>query len=77
MNAVTATATEPPNDRLIGGWLIDVRQLAQILGCSVRHVHRLNDRGDVPAPVRLGALLRWRRATIESWIADGCKPCRR
>jgi predicted DNA-binding transcriptional regulator AlpA len=29
-----------------------------------------------PAPVRLGALVRWPRQAIEDWIASGCKPVR-
>lgn len=52
--------------------LLGVEELARLLKCSVRHVRRLCDRGMMPAPVRLGALLRWSRATIEDWIAAGC-----
>jgi predicted DNA-binding transcriptional regulator AlpA len=31
----------------------------------------------MPAPVKLGALIRWRRTDIDAWVADGCKPIRR
>ncbi len=42
------------------------------LGCSTRHVYRLADSGRMPRPVKLGSLVRWPRAVIEQWIADGC-----
>jgi excisionase family DNA binding protein len=57
--------------------LIDVRAVAALLGCSTRHIYRLTDAGRMPTPVRLGALIRWRRAEIEEWIATGCPSTRR
>ncbi len=56
--------------------LLDVRAVAAMLGCSQRHVYRLSDSGRMPPPVKLGALVRWDRATVESWIDGGCKPIR-
>jgi excisionase family DNA binding protein len=56
--------------------LLDVRAVAAILGCSARHVRRLADGGEMPQPVRLGALVRWRRQDLNAWIASGCKPVR-
>jgi excisionase family DNA binding protein len=60
----------------ISGALVDVRAVAKLLGCSARHVYRLSDGGRMPAPVRLGALVRWRRQELDAWIAGGCKPVR-
>jgi len=57
--------------------LLDVRQVAEMLGCSSRHIYRLSDAGRMPAPVRLGALVRWSRSAVEAWIADGCPSCRK
>lgn len=56
--------------------LIDVRAVAALLGCSPRHVYRISDAGKMPAPVRVGALVRWSRSTIDSWIAGGCHAVR-
>ena len=56
--------------------LVDVQAVALILNCSSRHVYRLTDAGRMPAPVRLGSLVRWRRADVEAWIAGGCKTVR-
>ncbi len=52
--------------------LLDVQAVAEMLGCSQRHVYRLSNAGQMPAPVKLGALVRWSRTAIESWIAQGC-----
>lgn len=52
--------------------LLDVRAVAVLLGCSPRHVYRLADAGRMPPPVRLGALVRWRRQDLDQWLAAGC-----
>ena len=56
--------------------LLDVGQVAVLLRCSQRHIYRLSDAGRMPAPVRLGALVRWSRSAVENWIAGGCKSVR-
>ena len=57
--------------------LLDVQAVAEMLDCSARHVYRLSDAGKMPAPLRLGSLVRWSRQSIETWICDGCPPCRK
>ena len=52
--------------------LISVVELAELLGVSVRTVWRKESTGDIPPPVRIGALVRWRRSEIMQWIDDGC-----
>jgi len=55
--------------------LLGVRAVAAMLGgCSTRHVFRLADAGRMPKPVKLGSLVRWRRAELEAWIGAGCPP---
>jgi excisionase family DNA binding protein len=54
--------------------LLDVKQLAELLGCSPRHVIRLAQTGVLPKPIALGRLRRWRRSEIETALANGCKP---
>jgi excisionase family DNA binding protein len=56
--------------------LLTVQAVAEMLDCSTRHVYRLSDAGKMPAPLKLGALVRWPQATIEQWIANGCKSVR-
>lgn len=57
--------------------MLGVGAVAKILGCSTRHVYRLADRGAMPTPIKLGALVRWSRAEIEDWIQSGCPSCRK
>lgn len=54
--------------------LLDVKTVALMCGCSPRHVYRLSDSGKMPRPVKLGALVRWSKTAIESWIGEGCPP---
>ena len=57
--------------------LLDVRELAQLLGCSQRHVYRLVDSGRMPRPVKLGGLNRRPIKTIEDWITADCPAVRK
>ena len=56
--------------------LLDVGEVAAMLRCSRRHVYRLADAGQMPRPVKLGSLVRWSRARLEEWLADGCPAVR-
>ncbi len=56
-----------------GRAMLSVDDVAKFyLSCSIRHVYRLADSGRMPRPIKLGSLVRWPRAVIEQWIADGC-----
>ena len=57
--------------------LLDVKAVATLLHCSPRHVYRLSDAGRMPRPVKLGALVRWRRSELQVWIDSGCEPVER
>ncbi|GJM43343.1 MAG: hypothetical protein DHS20C21_01850 [Gemmatimonadota bacterium] len=52
--------------------LIDREELAALLTCSTRTVARLSSDSLLPAPIRLGGMVRWRRSQILDWIEDGC-----
>ena len=70
-----------PNAGLSTG-MIDVDAVAELLGCSPRHVRRMADSGAMPRPVHLGRLVRFRLRTgnpmtgVLDWIAAGCPSCR-
>ena len=68
------TATTTPDAPIAA--LLDVRAVAARLACSPRHVYRLADAGLMPAPRRLGALVRWSVDDLDRWLADGCPRCR-
>lgn len=52
--------------------LIGPGEVAELLGCSTRHVYRLVDMGKLPRPRKLGALVRWPLVEIRKWVEDGC-----
>ncbi len=68
------SATVTPADA--SAKLLDVQQVADLLQCSPRHVYRLSDAGRMPAPVKLGSLVRWNRTSIEAWVDQGCPSVR-
>lgn len=75
--------TNAPGERITGrdsapveSALLDVDQVAALCRCSARTVYRLADSGRMPRPLKLGALVRWRREEVLNWIAGGCRPVR-
>jgi len=56
--------------------LLTVKAVARLLACCPRHVSRLSEAGLMPQPVRLGALVRWQRDVVMTWINQGCPSCR-
>lgn len=52
--------------------LINVNQVAELLGCSWRTVLRLADQGKMPPGVKIGAMRRWDVDQLEAWLAAGC-----
>ena len=74
MKGPVMTAVLSPADA--SAKLLDVRAVAEMLGCSARHVYRLSDAGKMPGPLRLGSLVRWSKTAIETWIDQGCPPAR-
>ena len=56
--------------------LIDMDQVATLLGVSARTVRRMADSGAMPRPRRLNTLIRWSRLEIEAWVKAGCPSCR-
>ena len=52
--------------------LLNVSQVAQIVGCSVRTIYAMIHRRHIPHPLKLSAMTRWRTGTIRRWIQAGC-----
>ena len=57
--------------------LFDVRDVGVLLNTSESTVRRLADAGKLPRPVKLGQLVRWRRAELLAWLEEGCPPVRK
>jgi excisionase family DNA binding protein len=52
--------------------LLTTAEVAEMLGAGQRSVWRWAHSGVMPAPVRIGAAVRFRRDEILDWIAEGC-----
>ena len=50
--------------------LLTTRQVAKLLQCSTRTVHRLRDAGRFPPAIYIRHLVRWRRSDIESFLLN-------
>lgn len=49
----------------------DVKKVAQALDCHVSTVWRMAQRGDIPAPVKIGNLTRWEVRKLSPTVQDG------
>jgi predicted DNA-binding transcriptional regulator AlpA len=56
--------------------LLRARQAAALCDVSLATWHRWQAAARCPAPVRIGATVRWRADELADWIAAGC-PCRK
>lgn len=63
--AVSKTLPEPQSER----GMYDVRDLAQLLKCSDRHIRRMIDAGEIPGVRRFGRLVRASRAVVDKWLS--------
>ncbi|NLV46674.1 MAG: helix-turn-helix domain-containing protein [Candidatus Hydrogenedentes bacterium] len=56
---------------------LDVREVADALGISIRKVWSLRDSGYMPAPVKLGGSVRWLESSLSEWMRNGAQDCRK
>lgn len=47
-------------------------ELAELIGCSVRHVDTMRKKMLLPEAVRLGHLVKWTGVSIRRWVESGC-----
>jgi excisionase family DNA binding protein len=52
--------------------MLSAADVAKLLQCSDKHIQNLRSKGRIPAPIKLGTLVRWPRQVIEEWIGAGC-----
>ncbi|MDA8120923.1 MAG: excisionase family DNA-binding protein [Gammaproteobacteria bacterium] len=63
-----ARAAEYERDREIS--LLSIREVAALMGISVRHVDAMVAQGKLPQPVRLGASRRWTFSALREWTRE-------
>ena len=52
--------------------LWNVKQVKMVTGLSERTLWRLNDSARMPAPIRIGRSVKWRKNSILKWIELSC-----
>lgn len=62
-----------PPPSIVSERLLSPRDLADLLSKSVNALHHMRQRGQLPAPVKLGRSLRWRASDINAWLAAATK----
>jgi excisionase family DNA binding protein len=50
--------------------LLSKKELARLLGVSFRSIDRHVAAGQLPRPIKVGALSRWRREDIDAWLTS-------
>ena len=53
--------------------LLTAGQVAEMLNISTRTLWRLKSAGKLPAAIRIGKSIRWRREDLNTWIEEGCQ----
>ena len=48
-------------------------EISELVKVSRRQIWKLLAMGKLPAPIRLGRSVRWRRTDIDKWIENGCR----
>jgi len=49
--------------------MLNVRQVAEMLGVSERSVWRWSSDGTLPPGIKIGAAVRWPQRALEDWLA--------
>ncbi len=60
------------HNKLAEALAVSARELAGLLGISLRQTWRLNSAGKLPKPIRLGGSVRWDRQEVLDWFKAGC-----
>ncbi len=51
--------------------LIGIKELAEMLGVSIRHVHRMKASGQLPKAVYVGRSVKYQLGRVQQWIDNG------
>lgn len=66
--------SDQPSSTKPNNALLTAEEVAAMLSVSVRQVYRLDERGILPAKLKVGGSVRWREADLLEWVAGGCIP---
>lgn len=72
MNSAGTTHIERQQENI--SLLLSAKEVAALMGITVRTVWRLVQRGNLWEPIRITRHAKWHRVEIEDWIQRGCPP---
>lgn len=61
------TPARPPETRAIK--LLDINELAEVLGIPVRTIRKWRYEGKGPACIKIGKYIRWHPNEVDRWLA--------
>jgi len=67
---LTETTDNPPTDaKPRGTATYSIAELAEMLGVSERHIHRLKDTNGIPGLLKLGGRIVFSKVVVDKWLA--------
>ena len=57
-------------DRIKDDQMLDKKELAEALGCSVRTLQRMVERHEIPPPIPFNGRKVWIVGNVKAWIAE-------
>ncbi len=51
---------------------LTIKEASAYCKISESNFYKLNRKGLVPKPVKIGTILRWRKSDLVAWVAAGC-----
>jgi excisionase family DNA binding protein len=73
-NTTTGDSPAPVHQEAVLPRLLTSRQLSELLSIPERTAWRYWHSGLMPAPLKIGSLVRFDRDEILAWIENDCKP---
>ena len=70
--APSTAAPAPTTPATVPARLLDVGEVAGLLGVCRRSIWRWADAGRLPAPLTVGRVRRWHPDVIARWLENGC-----
>ncbi len=70
MISITKNSARPPAPSALDDHLLDTQQVAKVFKCTAQWLERLRIEGRGPKYVKIGRLVRYRRSSVEAWIAE-------
>ena len=68
---IPTTVAVPPTAKPKGTATYTVADLAEMLGVSERHVHRLKQAKEIPGLMKLGGRVVFAKVQVDRWLSGG------